>query len=1129
MGLRFITGKTGSGKTTLCMEEITRGTRNINYIYIVPEQFSMESEKALTMMSKSQVLINKKVFSFRHLAMQMLSKYGSSKKLFEDTGKNMLLRKLALECSDKLCFYTKSFDKEGFLNQLAATITEFTQYGISTDMLQKRIADVKNEALRLKLSDLSTIYDAYADYVSRELISGDTVLDVLYEMLDKCEIIKGSCIWIDGFNSFTPQEYKVIGGLLKYAEQVTVSVTMPSANPRLDRVNIFDAYYETKSCVNRLIKIAGDTGVKIEKGIFLDKDVRHNNSPALAFLTQNYLAFEPCKYEYDTSDIEVYAANNMYEEINNVCSSIRELVAKKNINYGDIAVIIGSENYLSPLRASMKSYCIACHGDEKKPVLSNPLTKFILNAVDAVAYHFSADNIFAMLKTGFTDMCFDDICELENYVLENGIKGYYWEYDEWKKGFGKYSICDSVRINTLKDCVKECLNPLTSKVEYGKKYTITHISAAVYDMLYKCGVPEKLNAVVERYKNEGNNEAADINRSIWQVITNVFEKMTEILGDNLVTASDYSKILKSGLSACMIGQAPPTQDYVLIGDAERTRLNNIRVLFVLGVNEGVLPPYHEDIGIFFDAERGFISKNLFELAPDNSMRINRDRYLIYNCLCKPAEKLVLSYSCVSLSGGELKPSGVVSTVLDMFPKTEAKPVQLKNNAPIPAFEEFLQVREGLESFSTLKNWFSRSTEFSQKYENIKKELIAEAPAEYLDKHIASQLYNDNFHIGVTSLESYTKCPFAFFIKYGLKARERKKFSISSPDTGNLFHYVLENFSKNLKDNNLDWRSLTREQIDKYVDIYINSITENMAGSAFTSSARFRRLAGRVKKMTAKSIWAMSEHIKAGNFEPLGYEVGFGPGEKLPPVVFMLDNGKRLMLTGKADRVDILDKDGKSYVKIIDYKSYDMSYDLTSVYYGLQMQLALYMSEFVKNGKRILNTREVLPGGMFYFRLKDPLIEAEINTEQNILDAASLKGFGMSGMLLDNSDVIEAMDREADLGKRSILANLRPVSGSSVLATDAEFKGIMSYVDNIVRKTGTDITNGKISVKPYKKGEKTGCDYCELRAVCRFETNTSKNKYNVLKSIKKGNIMNMFAKDDDNIDDNNHNNHEEQSK
>jgi len=1117
MALRFILGRSGTGKTQTCISEITQNSKNNNaLIYIVPEQFSLQSEKNLILSSETKTLIKIQVLSFKRLAYHLFSELGGiNKKILEDNGKNMLLRKITAQLNNKFLYFKNSSDKQGFIDNLNQTISEFFQYSVTLEKLDNAIEKYKDkENLCFKLKDLRLIYSSYINYIENEYISTDETLDILAEKIEQSSFIDNCEIWIDGFTGFTPQEYNVINKLFKKVKNITVALSINDNKIQYKNLSIYDAFFEQKNTINKLTSIAVQNNVAIEKPNYLKINYRFKNNSELAFLEKYYLYNYPNNkkilYEKDTKSIYVTAAQNKYMEISDISKKIQHLVKDNDYRYNDIAVILGNEDYRMPIKSIFNQYNIPYFMDSKKDIMSHPLTELIRSSLEIIISNWSYESVFRFLKTGLVPFKEDDVNLLENYVLAYGIKGFRWKLEHWSYGFDETTEFEENHINSLKDKLTEILQPI-SEFTRNKKYTITEISTKVFNFILSLNVIDTLNIWIDGLND--NDALKKEHTQVWKMVTEIFDKMVEILGNEKVTIPEYSKILNAGFSNAKIGIIPPSQDEVIIGDMKRTRLPNIKALFITGVNDGNIPVYRDETGIFSDTEKEAMFSAGVELSPDTKRKIVQDIYLIYSALTKASDKLYLSYYLSELNGTPKRPSSVILKIKSIYANLSTQLIDNNSEtyaddfiAAAPAMEkltkalsEFADTEKEISSlYKDVYNWFRENEVFYSKLQLIKKGIMETNPKDYLLKNSSKKIYSKNIKTTVSRLEKFAKCPFSFFAEYGLKAKERKVYKINAPDMGSLFHNVIEDFSITLKENNINWRELDKNETDKIIDSSVDKIVSKMSTDILLSTSKYKYMVKRVKRIVKRCVWALSQHIKQGLFEPLDYEVGFGIREKLPPIVIELNDNSKIILTGKIDRIDILESNGKSYVKILDYKSYDKLYSLQDVYYGLQLQLILYLDAFIKNGRKIIEN-ELLPGGMFYFKIDDPLIKIEKNITDEKLKQEILKTFNINGLVLNDSAVLSAIDKETDLTKEKLsIRNIKTIKSSTTLANLEQFDALRKYVNKVIKDIGNEMLSGNIKIMPYKQSNKTGCDYCLYSTICNFEII---NKYRILKPLK----------------------------
>jgi ATP-dependent helicase/nuclease subunit B len=1114
LGLRYILGSTGTGKTSLCLEEIMKSNfGGKNLVLIVPEQFTLESENKLVRLSTGAI-IKCQVLSFNRLAFHLFKELGKSGvKILEQDGKIMLLRKIVLTIKDGLRYFAGSSNKQGFMENLSDMVSEFYRFNIGADKLLGYLDSVKDrENLFLKLNDIYKIYKGFTDYIHEKYISADETLDILSGLIEHSEYLKGAIIWIDNFNNFNPQEYKVIEKLIKHCIDVNVCMNTNSGRYTFDFIKAYDPYYETKLTISKITKLAKENNIKIENPIFLKDNWRHKNNIGLDFLSSNYFKFDSEPFEGACPDIEIFKAQNIYSEISETAKRIHELVKHGGYRYREVAVVTASvEENERIIRNTFFSYDIPCFFDASSDILSHPLTELIRSLVEVVVSNFSYEGVFRFLKTNMAPIAMDDIDMLENYVLANGVRGYKWQLKRWKYGFND-GLYDEVAIHETRDAFLNAVGKFTNGLKYNTVLSIKDFCLKIYEALEALQVTKTLENWILAIDDK-NSVILRQHKQIWPKVTGMLDKMVEILGDEKTTLKEFGKILDAGLEEIEMSIIPPSIDCVIIGDYKRTKLPEVRALFFIGVNEGKIPIVIKEKGLITDDERQLLKDRGIELEPDSKHKTMQENFLIYESFTKASGFLWFSYSIGTLLGKPLQPSNVIRRVKKLFP---GLPESISSaggymDMPKPAFE---YLGKALKKYSAggglnpvdieVYSYFKKDILYKDKLSLIEKLLFFEQNPKYLKEGPAYKLHGKELVTSVTRLEHFVKCPFSYFVKYSLTAKNRKQFEINQMDLGSLFHNVIERFSKTLVQSGLNYREVNKRQISEIVEGCVDELIMEDKPEIFSSTAKLKYALKRIKRISKESVWALSEHIKKGSFEPLADELEFSFNTPMTGIVIELKGGNRIYITGRIDRVDFYDYDGARYIKVIDYKSGGTEFDLTDIYYGMQFQILLYLDAFIKNAPQAFNNRnlKILPGGVFYFSINDPILDYN-DVVYETLEALKLKEYRLDGLVLKDMHVVSAMDNEIDGDSPIIPVGLKKgldFTASSSVATLSEFENIMAHINERIEMLAEEIFKGNIDVWPYKKGDKTGCDYCEYKAICQIGASGQQNKYNVFKKV-----------------------------
>ena len=1017
MAMRFILGKPGSGKTAQCLQEIEENLNGTAPLYyLVPEQFSLQSEKLL--LSNRTAATKVQVLSFARLAYRLFATFGGSPgKLADDLGKQMLLRKVLFEVADKLTYYKSAIDKHGFVESLAHTITEMNQYRITSSDLTLRARE-SSPALQAKLLDIAAISVTYRELVSGRYLLTDDVLEILCQKLESMNgspLLDGAYFWVDGFSGFTPQERQVLKHLAKRAVKVSITLTT-AADPRLDPPQI---------TMDKLTKLASDSRIKIEPVTVLNENFRHENGSELAAFVNKFtmLSTADCRGGRLDNNIEIISASDRYAAVNTAASHILDWV-KSGCRFRDIAILCGDRShYEKILQTTFDRLNIPLFVDTEIDILSHPLTEIIRAAFEIIVRNYSYESVFRFLKTRMTSLSLETVDILENYVLAHGTASYRWRYPFTNPA--------------AEQARGEFLSIFSAFAKGKNKDTVQNHCRRVFDMLYALNVPATLQNWYESCSNAGDHLTANLHKQIWSKICEIFDKLVEMLGDEVMTVKTFAATLDAGFAQVGLGRVPPTTDQVVLGDIGRSRYPQIKAMLVLGANENVLPPVPSQAGLFTDRERQALNNTGVEFAAENIHRITENYYNLYCALSQPSEKLVLIYSQAEPGGKPLRPSPIIARMLELFPDIKIKPA--------PQISEYGEACP-----------------------------IPEAAA-FLSQESANRLYGDTIITAASRLESFARCPFAYFMTYILKAKPRKRFEVLPTELGSLFHDVIAQFSKRVWAGAGD-ATLTRADISRHVGEIIDTLTAE--SSIYQVSARNRHVLDKVRRTSAASIWALNEHIKLGEFTPalVEQEIRTRDGTLLP-------NGKSLTITGFVDRVDTFKLGDDEYVKIIDYKSGNTKFNIEDVRRGVQLQLMVYMNV-------LTSTRNAKPGGMFYFPISDPLLETNILLDDSMREAGLLKQFKMSGITLAEEATLTAMDKTLEPGTGSSIipvalnkdGRFKKTPAPTALSLE-DFTELGREVGNKILELGERITCGDISAEPYVKGPKSPCKFCEYGAIC----------------------------------------------
>lgn len=1108
MSLQFVLGNSGSGKSHWLFRHTIREAGqhpDKTYLVIVPEQFTMQTQKELVALSVRSGIMNIDILSFERLAHRIFEEVGTDRRpILEEVGKILVLERVIQEKEKELGVLARSMQKTGTVTELKSLVSEFMQYEINPGELGEIRGRIQqNPLLSHKLQDVQVIYQGYINYLKERYLTSEEVLDVLYERIDESRLMKQCEIVLDGFTGFTPNQNQLMRKLLKLADKVWVSVTLDEQARRERMKSPHHLFHMSGETVEKLTRTASEVGVEIEDDLWIHPGPksRFAKAPALAYLERHLFRYGQASYEKEQQEIHVFAAPNPRAEMEEIARRIRRLVRTERYRYGDIAVITGDlPTYGAYARQIMEESQIPCFIDEKHTILMNPFVEYLRAAMNLLSEHFSYESVFRYLRCGMSGLTLYETDVLENYCLAIGIRGFKQWQEHWVRRYRGMPEGSIEEINQIREKFLDEVG--TFATEMSKRgQTVAERNRALYDFICRLNIQEKLAAEEKRFEEQMDRALAREYGQIYGIIMNLLDKMVQVLGDEKLSLDHYVQLLEVGFAEARVGVIPPTADQVVVGDMERTRLKNVRVLFFAGVNDQVIPKKGGNGGLLSENDREYLADRRVELAPTARESVYIQKFYLYLNLTKPSDKLYLSYAKSSGQGQARAPAYLIPMVCRMFPKlTVGDTEQLTlDDMELPG-QAVSFVLEGLsrsrtqepeDAWKELWSWYLRSPQWSELCERWLESAFRQTPQDTVGKSVARALYGTTLEGSVTRLERFSACAFAHFLQYGLQVCEREEYQFRSADMGNILHQALEQFSYNLKKQGLAWRGLTDENRDRLIDESVEEIIHDYGNTILESDARKRYMITRIKRILRRTVWALQEQLKAGKYEPGGFELTFAMEEEMQALNFSLSEDERLRLGGRIDRTDRYEEDNKIYVKIIDYKSGDTSLDLVALYHGLQMQLVVYMNAALELEQREHPDKEVEPAGIFYYHVKDPLLDGDVKISEEELKKKILASLKPDGLVRSDQKILHDMDETLGAGDKSMILPVAynkdgSLAKTSHVASQEQFQILSQYVNEKIHETGRRILDGEVGVSPYLLRNRSACDYCSYKGVCGFD-------------------------------------------
>lgn len=1107
MGLQFVIGQSGSGKSHYLYKKIIKKSmehESENFIFIVPEQSTLQTEMELVKRHEWGGIMNIEVLSFARLAYNIMEETGTlNLPTLDDLGKSLLIRKVANDTKDDFKVIGNELKKNGYINEVKSVISEFMQYGIAPENIEKMEGMFENrKLLQYKLQDIKKVYQSFEEYRKEKYITAEELLKVLATIIEKSEKIKNSTIVLDGYTGFTPVQMDVLEKLLLHARKVMVTVTLGYGEDLEKQGKPYELFYMSKVMVQTLCKVAEEQGIPREEDIHLQaKEVkRYENNPPMAFLEQNFFRYQKKTYGKPQEAISVHAAVNPCEELEFCAREIVKLT-RKGYYYKDMAIIAGdTEEYMGYIEKIFAKYDIPVFIDAKRPLMNNVLIEFIRAALEVVMQDFKYENVFRFLKTGFHDFSWEDIDILENYVRGNGIRGIKKYREKWVRPLKNMDAEQLEYINSLRE---KFLLFFTAgdfyKCMRSKLKSVTDKTVCLYHFLEQFEVTKRLVEYEEFFESQGNPSLAKEYHQVYEKVMQVLEEMVELLGEECISIEDYRDILEAGVGEVRIGVIPAGTDVVTIGELERSRLEHVKVLFVVGVNDGKIPKKASNKGVFSELEREAMYQNEIMLAPTVKEQSFMQRFYLYMQLTKPKDYLYLSYAKMNQKGESIRPSYLIQTFLKMYSGLsviEENSQELKDylytpeNALSFLADGYAAYREGEESLTwqALYQWYTEQEKYQGVIERFNQACFYGNYETEIGKAAAHALYGTTLTNSVTRLEKYAQCSYAHFLLYGLQLKEREEYKFAEVDLGNVLHLALELFSKRMEESSYSWFDIPEEIMEDWADKAMEESVIQYGNTVLFQTERDKYKMHRAKQLMQTTVATLSTQLRKGKFVPKNYELGFSVATSMEEVTIALSAEEKLKLKGRIDRVDTFEDENKVYVKIIDYKSGNTTFNIAALYHGLQLQLVLYMDAAIKSIQKGTD-KKVTPAGIFYYNIDNPMVDGEPGDTQETIDKKIREKLRMNGLVNDSEEVIGLLDAEFEK-KSEVIPVTKNKDGSlakaSKVVEEQDFSLLMDFVNKKIVNLGQGILSGDVSIQPYEMDKKTACDYCKLKGVCGFD-------------------------------------------
>lgn len=1107
--------------------------------YIVPDQMAFQVEYELIRNRRIKGSTRAQVLSFSRLAWYVFQQVGGGTKPFiTSTGTQMMLRKIVEEYKESFDSFQKAMEKQGFIDRLEKMITEMKRYRINPEILQNIVMELEHKdrlsanelALHAKLKDLQLIYAQMQERMSDLYIDAEDQLELFVEKIEETKFFQNASFYIDGFYRFTPQELFVLEAIMRQAKELKVAMTLDGIEGSTDELDLF---HQPRTTFEQLNQIAEHAHVPVLHSVQLDPETRRfRNNKAMQHLEKNLEANPMPAYNGDTP-ITFMEAVHPRAEVERVAQEIIRFVRDEQYRYRDFGLLIRDQDtYNDLIETIFEDYGIPFFVDQKKSMLHHPLIELVRTGIELIERNWSYDAMFRLLKTGFipaTDKE-DPLDEkaidfLENYVLEYGIRrkdqwtsDYTWKYERLSGiSFRKQTTEEQQIQKQINQYRKQVLDALESfDHAYRRAKTVKEKCIAIYEWLEHIQVGKQLERLRDSYEEAGKVETAHEQEQAWNALIGLLDEFVEMLGDDELSDQLFRQLVEAGIGTLEFSQVPPSIDHVIVGDVERSRIRNVRVGFILGVNEGQYPQKPASDGLVTDEEREMLEEVGMTLADRADRVLLDDRFYMYLALTLPSDQLWISYPLSDEEGKTKTPAQLIKRLKNMFPEAESKwvlddedeeePLRFianptKSRAVLTKeLSKYLRGYPIADSYWDTLHWYMDQKD--SKTRMILTSLFHSNLPVSIDEDTTKELFTETIQSSVSRLETYFQCSYHYFSQYTLGLKERKQFKLEAPDIGQLFHESLRLITEWVQRDGKALFELTNEDVENYANEAITYLAPILNNQILFSSNRYRYILYKLRHVILRATNMLVYQSKQSEFKPVGIEIGFGRNQELPPLALDLAGGYKLELNGRVDRVDQTEIDNDLYLRIIDYKSSEKDLSLVDVYYGLSLQMLTYLDVVLTHSEKWLG-KKADPAGVLYFHVHNPIINNPLSEEQ--LEKELLKEYRMKGLLLEDRQIASAMDTSMESGTSQIAPFGFKKDGAFTKSSsimDRELFGRMSqYTRSLMKQAGDEIVQGEVKLNPYESNNQVACTFCPFNSVCQFDPKLEENDFRRLKPEK----------------------------
>lgn len=1063
-------GRAGSGKSAKVLEAIGRERDARPQLLLVPEHTSHEAELDLCRACGPTACRSAEVLSFQRLATRVLSETGGLADVTLDNGGKLLtMRRCLQELHTQLKVFGRPSQRSTFLRQLTDLADELYAYQIAPETLYAHVADMEGAAGD-KLRDVALIFAAYDARLRHADTDERSRMQKLCDSLPHSHYLDGKDLYVDGFSFFNRQEESVLATALRRCHSVTVTLLGGRSEQQ---------FQNAAAQKERLMRMAQEAGMECR----LHYLTRQDDTPLGRLECHFFGGGEP--WEEPTGAVTLYQAATAYTEVEYAAAQIRQL-AMEGYRYRDIAVASRSMALYGPLLESvLRRDGIPAYISRRSDILEKPVITLLLSAVDAVTGGFTYEDMFRYLKTGMTDVTAAECDMLENYVIRWEIRGGMWLRDvPWTLNPDGYGVdmteeraARLAEINRIRQKVRTPLLALSEGLQ--AQGPARDKARALYEFAAASGVPEALRDKADSLLAAGQVQPAEEYAQLWQIFCDVLDQFVGILGDTELEGEEFARLLRLVLTQYSVGTIPATLDQVKVSEITRNDRHRVRVLFLLGANDHLLPQIDKDGGVLDSDDRQALRQRDISLSDATFDALDNEMQNIYACIAQPTEQLRISWSVTDVTGAELRPSFVVERVMKLFPRVSVQREDGAYRLTVPA-TALCAAGEN----EALRRYFAQSPSCAAALAAMERARHMERGR--LSPEAVQSLYGHTIAMSASRIDRVRSCHFGYFMEYGLRARERKRAGFEAPEVGTFLHYLLENVNREVKERG-GYGQVNDDVLRRMVQVYVDRYAAECIDDYPHRPARFRYLFSRLRETAATIVLGIAEEMRQSDFVPISFELSFGGRSGDLPAISVRQDGATLSVSGKVDRVDGWLHDGKLYLRVVDYKTGKKSFDLTDIRYGLGIQMLLYLFTLEREGRSYFGY-PVVPCGVLYQPARDVILRQDRSISDEKLKTALQSALRRTGLVLSEPQVLQAMEHSALEAPCYLPVGVKKggtLSGD--LATMAQLGQLGRYVDQLLRQITGEIARGNIDADPYvRTPQDNACTYCAFASACYFD-------------------------------------------